>query len=721
MACLIRLGGAVIILTVFALFAFIGHQTLPLFKSASVQSLSNWKGPPFTPLALGMDEWGTLPYFISSDSVAFISLSDRSIASTRALTDPSTPFIAATTDAESQRTFLLKEDGSLHLFQPNYQKDPTGNIQSAGTLTALPLPPFPQAHFLAVAKTAESEVFALLRGTSTPLLTIIRYGQRENLMGEVVSEVSEPYHLSIPAEPVFMGLNQRGERLLTLNQAGLLRVYAWENKAWSLRQHLAIFPPQSQVATCGWVQGNESLVVFNQAGQGFLVSPTFDTHTQTHTYRVTEKLPDCPRVSVYAKSTRNRVFLSASAQSLYLTDSTTATTRAEIPLNFTPAWAFLDARYQHALLGDAAGRLHLYGIDDPHPQGGWKAFFAPIWYEGKSKAQYQWQSTGASEAFQPKLSMMPLILGSLKGTFYAMLFSTPIALLAALYVSRFMHKNHKRWVKPAMEMMASLPSVILGFIAAFWLAPLLEAHVVSVLILLLLLPLSVFLFSFLYAALPVAWRCRFPLEGKEHLCLLPLLVLTACAAYPMGPYFESLFFTVIVDGQSQTSFSLFWTQKLGLAFDQRNALVVGFAMGFAVIPIIFTIAEDAISNVPESLTSASLALGASPWQTAARVVLPAAGSGMFSAFIIGLGRAVGETMIVLMASGNTPLMNLNPFDGMRTFATNIAVELPEAPLESTLYRTLFFGALLLFAFTFVLNTIAEITRMNLRKRYRAID
>ena len=78
-------------------------------------------------------------------------------------------------------------------------------------------------------------------------------------------------------------------------------------------------------------------------------------------------------------------------------------------------------------------------------------------------------------------------------------------------------------------------------------------------------------------------------------------------------------------------------------------------------------------------------------------------------------------MIVLMASGNTPLININPFDGMRTFATNIAVELPEAPLESTLYRTLFFGAFLLFLFTFVLNTIAEVARIKLRQRYKSID
>ncbi len=159
---------------------------------------------------------------------------------------------------------------------------------------------------------------------------------------------------------------------------------------------------------------------------------------------------------------------------------------------------------------------------------------------------------------------------------------------------------------------------------------------------------------------------------------------------------------------------------MGFTYDQRNCLVVGLAMGFAVIPIIFTIAEDAFSAVPSSLTAASLALGASRWQTAIRVVVPTASPGVFSAVMIGLGRAIGETMIVLMATGNTPIMDWSPFNGMRTLSANIAVEIPEAPVGGTLYRVLFLSALLLFALTFALNTVAEIVRQRLRDRYRAI-
>jgi phosphate transport system permease protein len=147
---------------------------------------------------------------------------------------------------------------------------------------------------------------------------------------------------------------------------------------------------------------------------------------------------------------------------------------------------------------------------------------------------------------------------------------------------------------------------------------------------------------------------------------------------------------------------------------------VGIAMGFAVIPTIFSIAEDAIFSVPKHLTNGSLALGATPWQTLVRVVLLTASPGIFSGIMMGVGRAVGETMIVLMATGNTPVMDLSVFQGMRTLSANIAVEMPESEVDSTHYRVLFLAALVLFVFTFLFNTGAEIIRQRLRGKYSSL-
>ena len=191
-----------------------------------------------------------------------------------------------------------------------------------------------------------------------------------------------------------------------------------------------------------------------------------------------------------------------------------------------------------------------------------------------------------------------------------------------------------------------------------------------------------------------------------------MLFLAGWTGIQIGPTVENWFFA----GDART-----WLQStFGLTYDQRNCLVVGLAMGFAIIPIIFTISEDAFTSVPSSLSAASLALGASRWQTAVRVVLPTASPGVFSAIMIGFGRAVGETMIVLMATGNTPVLDWSIFNGIRTLSANIAVEIPEAPYGGTLYRTLFLAAALLFIMTFVINTFAEIIRQRLRERYKAV-
>jgi phosphate transport system permease protein len=191
--------------------------------------------------------------------------------------------------------------------------------------------------------------------------------------------------------------------------------------------------------------------------------------------------------------------------------------------------------------------------------------------------------------------------------------------------------------------------------------------------------------------------------------LVPIALFSIWLAIQLGGFVEALLF-----GNDYRAWLL---RVLGLTYDQRNSLVVGFAMGFAVIPIIFTIAEDSLSNVPSHLTAGSLALGATRWQTAVRIVLPTASPGIFSAIMIGFGRAVGETMIVLMATGNTPVMDWSIFNGFRALSANIAVELPEAPEGGTLFRVLFLGALLLFFMTFTVNTAAEVVRLKLRKRY----
>jgi phosphate transport system permease protein len=291
-------------------------------------------------------------------------------------------------------------------------------------------------------------------------------------------------------------------------------------------------------------------------------------------------------------------------------------------------------------------------------------------------------------------------------------------------------------IKPMMEIMASLPSVVLGFLAAFWLAPILENRVPSVLLMVLMVPISVVIVGLYWSKLPIVVRNRFN-GGQEWMLVLPVMSLMCFLGWVMGPVIEGWFFvyTDPTTGKQIADFRMWWPQWTGVgwgrylfpfapeggySFEQRNSLGLGFMMGFAVIPVIFTIAEDALSNVPKSLTAASAALGANRWQVVWTIMLPVASSGIFSALMIGFGRAVGETMIMVMAAGGTPIMEGNIFNGMRTLAQNIAIELPEAAVGSTHYRTLFLSAVVLFLLTSVMNTIAEVLRQRLRERNKIV-
>jgi phosphate transport system permease protein len=356
----------------------------------------------------------------------------------------------------------------------------------------------------------------------------------------------------------------------------------------------------------------------------------------------------------------------------------------------------------------AGGELFRRSIANPHPEISLRTLFLPVHYEGYAAAKWVWQSTGGSDASEPKLSLWPLIFGTLKATLYALVFSVPLALMAAVYVSQLAPAWLQAIIKPTLEMMAAVPSVVVGFLAALWLAPRLEAALLGAIVGAAALPLAVLVALAVWRIAPAPLRRRIPAEGELVVLAISAAGVVAAAVLLTGAVESALF---------GGDFQRFLFTEWGIRYDQRNSIVVGIALGFAVIPVIFTIAEDACSAVPRSLISASRALGATRWQTAVRLVVPAASPGLFAAVMLGLGRAVGETMIVLMAAGNTPLLDGSPFNGMRTMSAAIAVEIPEAPVASTLFRVLFLTGTLLFVFTLVVTTAADLVGSYLRKRY----
>lgn len=424
------------------------------------------------------------------------------------------------------------------------------------------------------------------------------------------------------------------------------------------------------------------------------------------------RLPDHRgSVVMIAPSYRNKSLLSLdSAGVLRLDHTTSERTLLTIPQSASPVLqATLSPQGTALTVLETSGNVTVWNLTIPHPEITLGTLFGKVWYEGYDKPEYAWQSSSSSDDFEPKMSLTPLLFGTIKATVFSMLFAIPLALCGALYTSQFMAPALKSRIKPAVEIMAAIPSVVVGFLAGLWLAPLVDKYLTAMFLTLAIVPALVFVFLLIWKRIPTSSPLARMSRGKEFILLIPIAL--------FGIYLSGQLSGIVETALFGGDLKQFLYSSLGVRYDQRNCIIISIALGFAVIPIIFTIAEDAISNVPRNLTAASLALGASRWQTAWRVVLPSAMPGVFSAVMIGFGRAIGETMIVLMATGNTPIMSWSMFNGLRSLSANIAVEIPEAPLDGSLYRVLFLSAVLLFIFTFIINTIAEALRQRFRRKY----
>lgn len=737
----IRAGGFGIIAAVFGIFVFIAAQVLPLFKGAKVERV---KQIPFAeggrPLVFGIDEWGRLPfYYDGGNEVKFVDAETGGPAATLPLELPGGVRVTAASYSPENATVTVgSADGRVGFFKVEYARefaeDGGRTIRPSVTTgefyeTGVPGAPVEKVEFGDGGDTKVVGAVVNVNGRREVRAVILR--QRRTLMGAGKVEKVAGLDLTpmLSGEPRLLRVPHTGDAVLVATDKGAVDYFYLTEEGVEKRQEFRPFDG-GEISSMDLVFGDVSIVFTNPAGEMPVYSLLVPEGERTRIFVKVKSLDPLGKpAGFFARSQRNKLFLTGSGSKISLRHSTTGRVRWERDEGFEATGAVIDAKGAGFALLDNRGALRLYALDDPHPEAGWRAYFGKVWYEGAPRPDYTWQSTGGTDDFEPKLSLRPLIHGTLKGTLWAMLFAVPVAVLAAIYTARFLRPEIKRVVKPVMEIMASLPSVVLGFLAALWLAPLIDTKVPSVFLTLAGVPLLAGLTGWLWSRLPARRRALLP-QGWEWLAFIPLMLLAGWALWSLGPVAERWLCVVKdangnprvdpVTGNVVADFRLWWPQVSGTPFDQRNSLVVGFMMGFAVIPVIFTIAEDALSNVPSSLCAASAALGASRWQVLWNVALPISSAGIFSAIMIGFGRAAGETMIVVMATGNTPVMDWNLFSGMRTLSANIATELPEAPVHSTLYRTLFLGALVLFAMTFVLNTAAELLRQRLREKYKLV-
>lgn len=342
--------------------------------------------------------------------------------------------------------------------------------------------------------------------------------------------------------------------------------------------------------------------------------------------------------------------------------------------------------------------------------GDWRRLLSPIEYEGYPSEEYLWLPLPSAQRAEPKYSVVPLIFGTLKAALLALLFSAPLSLGCAIYVGCFMSEAQRQRVRPAIDMLTAFPTVVLGAIGLFWLAPRFGEFLSALIGVIALFPILAILGVFVVRGLGWRWVRHDALDDWP-LRLLPLVLLVIAVGAAAG-----LSGAARLPGGSLEAYLL----SSGVSISYFNSLLVGIVLGLAITPTIFSIAEEAIDAVPRNLAAGALALGSTPWQGYRDVVLPLALPGMIAAIMVGFGRAAGETMILVMLSGNTGIMDLSIFEGLRSVSASLALELPEAPKTSSHYQVLFVVGLLLFGLTFIVNTVAEIIRARVRMRVRGL-
>ncbi len=723
----IAMGGISVIVAISLIFFYLLYEVAPLFKPAGADQVSEYQLPAAelgATLYMTAEEQGEKALRITDQGVAvFFNTADGSEHSRVSLPIPSGARVTqiANADPSSRTLAAALDNGQVLVFKHSYRLSYPNDVR-----VIEPYIEFPFGEEVITLDESGSSIRRVSMSLTEEALIVVgvntnnalfasKFTMEENFLSGNIS--LEPEEVTLPQlgfKPEFV-VTEPGMRWVFVgNAAGKVQVIdLFSDEGADINSSINVAQGNHSITGMELLLGGSSVLITESQGA---VSQWFMVRDDANHYRFQEVRRFAHKdgqISALSIEHRRKGFAVADVNgNISLMNSTAHSTALDMSVTDEAIKHItLTPRSDYALIETESGSILWWHIDNEHPEISFSALWGEVWYEGYQEPDYIWQSSAANNDFEPKYSLSPLAFGTLKAAFYAMLVATPLAICGALYTAYFMAPALRRKVKPSIELMEALPTVILGFLAGLFFAPFMESNLPGVFAILIIVPISILVFGYLWNNAPSAVRYLVP-DGWDPALLIPVVLVAGWFSLEISPLLELAMF----DGDMRK-----WlTNEAGIDFDQRNALVVGAAMGFAVIPTIFSITEDAVFSVPKHLTYGSLALGATQWQTMVRVILPTASPGIFSAIMIGMGRAVGETMIVLMATGNTPIMDINIFEGMRTLSANIAVEMPESEVGSTHYRILFLAAFVLFLFTFVVNTLAEFVRQRLRNRYSVI-
>ncbi|MEJ3574177.1 ABC transporter permease subunit [Pseudomonas fragi] len=717
------IGGLAVLGAITLIFFFLGYVVYPLFQGADLNAKQAitpvWMQDAGKPLMISVEEQNQVGMRVSDKGmVLFFNAKNGEELSRVNLPLPAgTQVTSLGEDQPGNPVVVLGlSNGQALVFRHSYKVSyPDGKKTITPAIEypygEMPIVLDPQGGALDHVNLSVNDSTLVLAGSTGSKLNVLSLAREENMMTDEVTNTETRIDLpQMTAKVKALYIDPRQQWLYVINDRAQADVFSLRDKSLNGRYKL-VDDATTEITASTQLVGGISLIFGDSKGglsQWFMARDPDGEQRFKHIRSF--QMGTSPIVEITAEQRRKGFLALDAAGEIGVFHSTAHRTLLVEKVAEGPGIMALSPRANRIIV-EEGGKLLPLTLKNPHPEVSWSALWSKVWYENYDEPKYVWQSTAANTDFEPKMSLAPLTFGTLKAAFYAMLLAAPLAVAAAIYTAYFMAPTLRRKVKPVIELMEAMPTVILGFFAGLFLAPYVEGHLPGIFSLLVLMPIGILVAGFSWSRLPESIRLRVP-EGWESLILIPVILFVCGLSLYMSPFMEAWFF----GGDMR----LWISHDLGITYDQRNALVVGLAMGFAVIPNIYSIAEDAVFSVPRGLTLGSLALGATPWQTMTRVVILTASPGIFSALMIGMGRAVGETMIVLMATGNTPVMEMNLFEGLRTLAANVAVEMPESEVGGSHYRVLFLSALVLLLFTFIMNTLAELIRQRLRKKYSSL-
>lgn len=720
------LGGLGVIVAIVLIFFYLLYVVLPLFDSAQGREIAQYaipqQGSGNTMLLDTEEQNEVAARFLDNGQIVFFEVASGKVIATEAVKIPPASRITSFAKGSPANQNVVAyglSDGNIIIVKIQYKISYANNGRQ---ISAALIYPFGEQPIVVDEAGAALENIAIrlsdnaltIAALTLKNVQLVSITQEKSLFSDEVKTSKTAAILDLPADKIEkLLLDKQDWHLYALDKTGVFYVYDIADKsAPKLKLQQKIVSMDEKVTSLVFLNGDLSLLSGDSAGQISQWTQVKDSLNNPILKNIRSfKLSNKSIVSIDAEQRRKGFIAADENGTIGIFHSTAERELIKVKIgNTKPVSAIISPRANRILV-EVDGNIHVWQVFNEHPEVSFKSLWQKVWYESYAKPSFIWQSSSASNDFEPKYSMVPLVFGTLKAAFYAMMFALPLAILGAIYTAYFMAPKMRQIVKPTIELMGALPTVIIGFLAGLWLAPFIEKQLAGLFLTLISLPCAVLICSFCWQSAPVSLRQKLP-EGWEGVLLIPAIIIVTWLSFTLSVPIEAWVF----NGSLRDWFN----NSLGIGYDQRNALVVGLAMGFAVIPTIFSIAEDAIFSVPRHLTTGSLALGATPWQTMTRVVLLTASPGIFSAIMIGLGRAIGETMIVLMATGNTPVMDFSVFQGLRTLAANVAVEMPESEVDSTHYRVLFLAALVLFMATFIFNTLAEVVRQRLREKYSSL-